>query len=385
MKHNSVLSPEIITLLKYVISKELNILYFENHHNQHLNLKKLVDLADHHRLYPILLKDSSVTDSISLTDTLQELRVLHNKNKFNMMKLSGELATLSKKLVEIDVQHLCLKGPVLAQKLYKDISLRTSKDLDILVPFNSVNKTEKLLIDQGYNSIENEGTFEELSKQSRHHKTYVHNQKNIIVELHWRLHPNVYTEPSFNQLWERREHVSIAGIEVPMLGHTDLFIFLTTHGARHAWFRLRWLLDIHKLLQHPLDFKQIQHISKELHVQHMVGQAIQLNYEFFEMEIPKELESFTMLPSSKILTNIAKVIISKDNITPFPFDGKYLLQKRYDLLLRGQRKKKREFIIGHFFPTQADKEMVNLPEKIEGLYFLLRPFLALVRRMRSSS
>ena len=44
---------------------------------------------------------------------------------------------------------LFLKGPVLAKELYGDISLRTSSDLDILIPIHKLGKLEELLKNSG--------------------------------------------------------------------------------------------------------------------------------------------------------------------------------------------------------------------------------------------
>ena len=43
-----------------------------------------------------------------------------------------------------------LKGPVIAHEIYGDISLRTSKDLDILVQEIDLEKAEGLLFSLGY-------------------------------------------------------------------------------------------------------------------------------------------------------------------------------------------------------------------------------------------
>ena len=36
------------------------------------------------------------------------------------------------------------------------------------------------------------------------------------------------------------------------------FYFLITHGARHGWSRLRWLMDIDKMLNGKLDWDKTE-------------------------------------------------------------------------------------------------------------------------------
>ena len=51
---------------------------------------------------------------------------------------------------ESKINTLVLKGPILGANLYGDVSLRTSGDLDILIPIQDLEKAEKLLLMQGY-------------------------------------------------------------------------------------------------------------------------------------------------------------------------------------------------------------------------------------------
>ena len=74
-------------------------------------------------------------------------------------------------------------------------------------------------------------------------------KKEVKLEVHWRLNPGPAKEPTFNELWERKR-ISILLTDSPVyfLGREDLFLFLVTHGARHGWSRLRWLVDIHQIV-----------------------------------------------------------------------------------------------------------------------------------------
>ena len=67
-----------------------------------------------------------------------------------MLTLCGEMEQVSKLFTENHIPLLFLKGPVIAADIYGDISLRTSKDLDILISITHVEKAEKLLLSLGY-------------------------------------------------------------------------------------------------------------------------------------------------------------------------------------------------------------------------------------------
>ena len=71
-----------------------------------------------------------------------------------------------------------------------------------------------------------------------------HPTKQIKLEIHWRLNPGPGKEPGFEELWKRKRKSTLTSNSVYMLGEEDLFLFLVSHGARHGWSRLRWLVDI---------------------------------------------------------------------------------------------------------------------------------------------
>ena len=94
------------------------------------------------------------------------------------------------------------------------------------------------------------------------HVTYIHPQKGIILEIHWRLHSNSINEPTFEELWKRKRIKNLANYPIYFLGREDLFLYLIAHGARHGWFRLRWLLDIHQIMNNQMNAEGIPHTKK---------------------------------------------------------------------------------------------------------------------------
>ena len=80
-----------------------------------------------------------------------------------------------------------------------------------------------------------------------HHISYTHPITGIQVEIHWRLNAEMGKEPPFEELWERRRRSLLTPQPVYMPGREDLFLYLALHGARHGWFRLRWLADIDRV------------------------------------------------------------------------------------------------------------------------------------------
>jgi len=171
-----------------------------------------------------------------------------------------------------EVNIICLKGPVIGQKIYHSIGLRMFRYLDLLINVAHLSKGTLLLEELGY--VLDEET--EYDVRRTHHLVFTHLTTNHTVELHWRLHPNIIIEPTFEELWASHETVRIAGTDILCLETTELFVYLISHGSKHAWFRLRWLYDIHLFLNQPLDLVEIQTFLAKRGCLHMMGQALLL-------------------------------------------------------------------------------------------------------------
>ncbi|PEQ95203.1 Renal dipeptidase [Bacillus sp. AFS006103] len=338
-----------------------------------IDWKHFLDLVQHHRVYPLVymtlkkLKKGSVP-----TDVLQELADKYLNNTLKMLRLSMEMDRLFKLFDEYQIQALMLKGPVLAKDLYGDLSLRTSKDLDILVQQKDVMRTEELLLQLGYLR---EG-------EALHHFSYLHSTSTINIEIHWRLHPEIGQEPAFQDLWERRRISSLSSYPISFFGKEDLFLFLVSHGARHGWFRLRWLGDIDLLVRKRLNWDYLIPQLTELRFHHMAGQALILTHQLLHTPIPSEMQLLTKGYEARKLAQIAFFYIREmrhtDPVIPL---HELVYGKYYSFSLIPNHKQKWSFIIRSFYPQSADKETLPLPESLHALYFPLRPWLWLWRRV----
>src|SRR5690625_165427 len=252
-----------------------------------------IDLAMHHRIYPVLyvrLKRLSIDVDIP-PFVMEALHRQYKRNTFQMLHFSAEMESLSQLLMKHQIPLLFLKGPILGDDLYGDISLRTSGDLDVLIPMDKLIYTEEILSQAGYKKVDYIKTVLNDWKWRHHHVAYVHPIKKIRLEVHWRLNPGPAKEPSLYDLWERKSQSTLTDSAIYMLGNEDLFMFLATHGARHGWSRLRWLLDIHQLMNKELNWQMINKQFKTYHYSHISGQTLILAANLLGTKIPDELKA----------------------------------------------------------------------------------------------
>ncbi|MFT8322216.1 MAG: nucleotidyltransferase family protein [Bacillus sp. (in: firmicutes)] len=336
---------------------------------------KFLQLAIHHRVYPFVYRKlSKIENDWIPSHILQTLRVNYQQNTFQMLQLSAEMEYVMKQFSESNIRSLVLKGPILAADLYGDISLRTSKDLDILIPYDKIEEADEILSREGYMKEEYPIILKEW-KWKTHHFSYLHSTKKINIELHWRLHNPPDKEPSFQSLWERKRVSKLSNYPINHLGNEDLYLYLMAHGARHGWFRLRWLLDIDQLSRKEFNRSLLKQLIKRSNNHYLIGQGMMLSSQLLHTSIPKNKN---FVSSNKKIKDLAQYSIlfirnsEKYHASPEAIEKDL---KRYSFSLQTSFIKKIKYVLVRLYPTHEDAEMVPLPKRLHFLYFPLRPFL----------
>ncbi|MFD0697816.1 nucleotidyltransferase family protein [Paenibacillus sp. GCM10027628] len=343
-----------------------------------------LQLVMHHRVYPLVFTKLREMDSELIPEhVIESLSAEYKRNTFQMLQLSAELERVCKVFDEHGIRSLQLKGPVIAKELYGDISLRTSKDLDILVPFADIEKVEGILRMLGYVLTDEINRVLDDWKWRIHHLSYFHPGKRILIEMHWKQSPNITNEPSFDELWSRRNTSSFTKNGIHFLGVEDLFLYLVSHGARHSWFRLRWLADIKQLLNKEFEWEKVHSHLKRYDCHYLAGQALILANQLLATPIKQEIKPIMASSRSFMLAQNAMEFIKNMVELCVEFSDKKLAEsyKIYTLSLMSKKQKWRQHLF-KLFPSSADALALPLPKILHFLYFPLRPFLWCWRRLK---
>lgn len=352
---------------------------------RHADWDRFIELARHHRVFP------------SLNHKLQKLKALgvptfvsqmfhrdYYRNTLQMLALSGEMEQIAKLFSENGIRSLFLKGPVIAADLYGDVSLRTSCDLDLLIPLKDLEKTEYLLLSCGYEKDDYIVSILNDWKWRHHHTSFIHPEKGIKVEVHWRLNPAPAIEPRFDDLWERKRQSSLISRPIYYLGREDLFMFLVSHGARHGWSRLRWLLDIKQLLDQKVDWPKLILLLRKHQFTHIGGQALLLLAKLFAVPLREEMKPLLNDRRAEWSAEDAMFYVHRLinlHSPPLPEEVERYHKKYLFGLLTFRQKV--IFIASFLFPYPEDAKALPLPKPLHFLYFPLRPFIWGWRKLRS--
>ncbi|MFC0269939.1 nucleotidyltransferase family protein [Metabacillus herbersteinensis] len=372
------------------VPKELKLILelLKNSNHDHLRENRLelfsgidwdlfIKQSMHHRLFPVLYsKLKKVDEHLIPTYVIQHLSQEYKRNTFKMLHLSAEMEKVSRIFTENTIRLLFLKGPVIAHDLYGDISLRTSSDLDFLIPIGELEKAESILVNLGYEKDDYIKTVLNDWTWRHHHTTYFHPQKRMKLEIHWRLNPGPGLEPSFNDLWKRKRKSKLTTYPVYLLGKEDLFLFLVSHGARHGWSRLRWLLDIHQMTEQDINWKKMNRLLKTFHFHNVGAQALVLTTELLSS---KKVDAMKPLLENKRSCNLAqeaifyleRMVNLHTDPVPEPV-SRYHTRHLFSLMTARQ---KVLFVLSFLHPYPEDAETLPLPKQLHFLYFPLRPFI----------
>jgi hypothetical protein len=338
---------------------------------------RFIELARHHRVFPTLnLKLQKLKSADIPIFVTQMFHRDYYRNTLQMLALSGEMEQLAKVFSENGIRSLFLKGPVIAADLYGDVSLRTSCDLDFLIPIKEMGRAESLLVSLGY--VKDDYIVSVLNDWiwRHHHTAFIHPEKKIKVEVHWRLNPAPAKEPKFEDLWERRRQSSLISRPIYYLGREDLFMFLVSHGARHGWSRLRWLLDIKQLVEQKVDWPTLILLLRKHQFTHIGGQALLLLARLFAVPLREEMKPLLSDRSAEWSAEDAMFYIHRMinlHSPPIPVDvDRYHRKYLFGLLTVRQ---KMIFLASFLFPYPEDAKTLPLPKQLHFLYFPLRPFI----------
>ena len=203
------------------------------------------------------------------------------------------------------------------------------------------------------------------------------------MEVHWRLNPGPAKEPHFDELWDRKRKSSLTNYPIYFLGREDLFLFLVSHGARHGWSRLRWLIDIHQIVKQKLDWKKLIKLLKKYHYLHVGGQALILSSQLLKTPLVEEMKPLLSGNTSRRLAQEA--IFYLENMVNLHTDpvpesvAKYHKRHLFSLMSYQQ---KLFFIMSFLYPYPEDAKALPLPKYLHFLYFPLRPVLWAWRKTR---
>jgi hypothetical protein len=342
--------------------------------DQGLDWQDVLEIAERNAVRPMLYRTlkSMHWDGVPCAMQLE----LERFNKAHVLKtlvFTGEFIKLLDLFHQEHIEVMGFKGPVLADLLYGDITLREFSDLDILVHEADLRKAEDILVACGYQAQFSDRTYRSTFVSYQGQYAFRHPQTGIWIDLHWQLSGKGVAFPvNSADVWSKLRRVMIAGRTMSTFADDDLVLFLAAHGTKEGWRCLIWVSDFAHLLHRSnytdwmavLDRAQRSHCSRPLLLAFLLASTL-LNAPAPAHLIHKAINSAAV-----------RALAQKAQIRMLNKTRSGELDEFRNSLNTHDRLRDRLWPVATLLATRTvgDYEAMPLPKSLWGLYYMTRPF-----------
>ena len=335
----------------------------------------LRNTANVHGLTPLLHKQlHSFAADLTPVNVLSRLKLQSVANTQNVLHLVGKQLKIYRAFKDKNIPMAILKGSVLSQMAYGDVSLRQAGDIDVLISRGDFDRAKAALEALGY-QMTPPLTPAQLASHVRSHCEiqFVRDDWFTVVDLHWALAPkNFVFKLETDEVMSRLQRVAVAGSEIDTLATEDLILYLSMHGAKHLWRALEWITSLAELVRNAesIAWDVVVQRAEKAHATRMLGLALRLVEKVSGPGIvPPALGAINKDESmeamaDEVLSQIFDVARPAVSTETNLYNLKIMDHKR-DALVSALR--------AVFIPTLTDWDSLSLPASLHPLYYAYRP------------
>jgi len=344
---------------------------------QEIDWADLIQLAARHRTIPLLYTSLAVCcpDAVP-AEVMEQLQGYFRANGVRNLTMGRELLQVLRDCQDNGVRAVSYKGPLLAELVYGNLSLRDFYDLDLLVQRKDVARAKDTLISMGYQLLLPHRMSVAGHLAHGHDYTFWHARSKIRLELHWEIVERYFGFTLDPQLWDRLETVHFMGRQLLGLRAEDLLLILCVHGSKHGWPRLAWVCDFAELVRaHPtMDWDRVLWQARRHETQRMVLLGLSLAGDLLEATLPEDIEQ--TVQADPAVRSLGLEVWQRlfHEVEPAPGTSeKYRLFAFHIRLRKTLWGKVRHCLRVALVPTWEDWEAVPLPDCLSFLYYVVRP------------
>ncbi|MFC1488540.1 nucleotidyltransferase family protein [Thermodesulfobacteriota bacterium] len=353
--------------------------FIKNIDQKKVDWDHLIQMSFDRRVMPLLYRNLIRSGSNRVPDEFMEkLRHRYLSNATENIYLTGELLKVLELLEGQNILALPFKGPVLAQYLYGDISLRQFSDLDLLIHRKDIIKTRELLLANGYQDSMNldDRQFMAFARIYTQNVFMSHDYR-VNLELHWEM-SNRYISNDFDikKLNGCLETIDFSGKKVKNLQVNELLFYLCLHGTKHHWETLEMIYCVAELIRsHPkIDWDRVICLGTHMRSERTLFLGLFLAHDLYGVDLPYKI--LNKIADDSMIYIIAKKVYNdlfrKDEI-PAELSIKFR-NFLYHMNVRNRFSEKIWFCVEKLIrPKVADWVVFPLPATLSFLHYLLRP------------
>jgi predicted nucleotidyltransferase len=349
-----------------------------------VDLERLVQLAQHHGLVPLVFRRLSAEMDPSRSPGLEALRQQDKVNSHRALWLTLELLNIHRHLQTRGLEVLPYKGPVLAERLYGNVAMRQFSDLDLLIQSADLRAIKEALAELGYEpGLRLEKAAERDYLKSGYEYTFDGARGRNLLEIKWQILPRFYSIGfDVNEFFERASVVTIEGQRLRTLCDQDLMLVLCVHSAKHVWKQISWLCEIVQLARsHTLHWAALKVEARRLGIARIVAVTFLLAHKLLGAALPAELEIEKDAGAEALAQRIFPLMVAEEE-----FDPESMAYFRLMMALRERKRDQFSFWWRLLFtPGAGEWSAVRLPGPLFPLYRVVRIFRLAGRLMLQRS
>jgi len=316
---------------------------------------------------------------------LEPLRARYEAEAVECRLLGKELVDILGCLESQGIPAVPFKGPALAVRLYGDLSLRGSGDLDIVVCERDALRARRLLIDRGYAPQRvDTGDLNHFLRENHEILLYRTDGK-VRLDLHWRYTSRVACLRGDPERFQQHlETISMAGVEVRSLRLETYLLVLCIHAAKHQWVQLKLICDIAEILAVPdLDLEYVLREAEDLGLKRALGTGLLLAQELLGATVPAKLgQGLKIDRTARALAAQAGTRLFEEPGERWGLKGGITCQIEIRERLRDRTKILLRYFWNKLKPTERDRWYLPLPSALSVAHYLVRPVRLAMERMR---
>lgn len=343
-----------------------------------LDGERFLGLVERHLVGPLVWHNlRQHPEGTFVAELMAALATSYRDNAFSELAVTGETLKLHRLLSESDIPHCVLKGLPVGQRYYGDAGLRQAGDIDLLVSPAMLDEACRLLSGAGYRISH---PIDHLKPRQRRYFVFTDNQLELeapssgsVIELHWR--PlQLPSSLAGLDLAAQTNRWDVAGCRIPFLDDEETLLHLCAHGAKHAWYRMKWVFDLPNVLEsRDWDWPALREKARRYRCERELLLGLAIAEQLSNWEVPPAvrpwLDEFDA--QGKYFGFIAQAITRPDRWMNTPagiFKRNHYMTRFNDGLDCWM------YHLATIATHRRDWEALPLPDALFPVYFLLSPF-----------
>ncbi|EKF86353.1 nucleotidyltransferase family protein [Methanobacterium formicicum] len=345
-----------------------------------LDWEYLLKLAVKHKLQQLLYWQINQISLVELPpEVFKYLSIFFRNNATKNLFYMKEILNIVNMLSEMDIISFPYKGPILAQQVYGNLSMRQFGDLDLLVRKEDVTPIKKILISQGYKPEFDLDPIQERNYlNSQRELKFINEIKGVSLELHWKFSGIFLNLPRNAEklLLDNLNSINIGGVSIPIISPENMVLILSIHNASHYWSRLSWLADIATLIDNQkIEWAYVLETAQKLSIKRILLINLYLCHILLDLKLDKNIISLLSNMSIIKTSNIFIKNIFSPNVEYTLIDNIRVSMKIRENKVDGLK----DCFIGIFNPSFYELNNLKLPSSLFFLYYIYRPLNLLKR------